>query len=241
MPPTINITRQAIWIAHACSGSGVGELAIQLALQKLWTNNIQLAFIGGLSYEIDEDALRLHAIITNDCPIKLTPRGNIKQWPQNTQLAPNEPNILKLLVAGTPCEQISRGALDTQYKKKIGLHAEPSNIIWLWHEGVVNILRKYQHTDVAVFSEQVVPYDDKIITQLSNILGNQRRVECSQWGGATRTRDFYLIPEINISPIPTKAARTYNLRDGWRWPIPKLQHLMTPPPTLRAIYPELLR
>ena len=113
--------------------------------------------------------------------------------------------------------------------------------MWRWHEGVVNILRKYQHIDVAVFSEQVVPYDDKIIRQLTNILGQQRRVECSQWGGATRTRDFYLLPEINISPIPTKAARTYNLRDGWRWPIPKLQHLTNPPPTLRAIYPELLR
>ena len=118
IPLTLNITQKAIWIAHACSGSGVGELAIQHALQKLWTNNIQLAYIGGLSYEIDDEALRLHSIITHKCPIKLTPRGNIKQWPKDTHMAPSDPNVLKLLVAGTPCEKISRGALHTQHKKE---------------------------------------------------------------------------------------------------------------------------
>ena len=81
----------------------------------------------------------------------------------------------------------------------------------------------------------------KITQQLANLLGTSGRVDCSQWGGSTRTRDFYVTPDINISPIPTKTARTYNLGEGWSWPNPKLQRLTTPPPTLRAIYPELLR
>ena len=46
--------------------------------------NICLAFVGGLSYEIDNDALKLHDTITATCPIKLTKRGNIKSWARDT-------------------------------------------------------------------------------------------------------------------------------------------------------------
>ena len=220
----------AIWVVHACSGSGIGELAIQWALQRLWDKGKHIAFIGGLAYEINADALALQQIINEGSSITLKQMGNLNTWPQDAISVLRDPTILILLAAGTPCEKISRGALFFPYNKKVGLHAAPSNLIWKWHEGIVQILKKRENRNVAIFSEQVIPFDPKISRQIAGLLGETRTVECSQWGGAARLRDFYMHPAPTVSPIPVAVARTYNLGNDWIWPALSRQPAQEPPP-----------
>ena len=49
------------------------------------------------------------------------------------------------------CAKTNRGALQTKCNNEIELHAEPSNSVWLWHESVVNMIRKHKREKTADF------------------------------------------------------------------------------------------
>ena len=86
-------------------------------------------------------------------------------------------------------------------------------------------------------TEQVQPYDPNITQEISRHLGTAYFVQGHKSGGATRDRYYFVFPEPLFKPIRTHALTT-NL-DGVEWPA--MAKPPRAPPTLRAIYPELLR
>ena len=105
-------------------------------------------------------------------------------------------NSTVLLVMGTPCEKLSRGVSFQQNPKaKIGMHVEPSNLLFIAHELIIT-LQKYQIPYMSI-AEMVIPFDNSLINQLAHQWGHPTLVNGANFGGASRERYYFCFPPLH--------------------------------------------
>jgi hypothetical protein len=200
-----------------------------------------------LYYEIDETSVLLHKAISEY--LNITSKHNrINSGPVINALRDIqklEPNTTVLITMGTPCEKISRGVTFNQnHKAKIGLHAPPTNLLFITHEILITLQRlRLPYISAA---EMVVPYDNSLIQSLSEQWGTPTLVKGELFGGASRDRYYFCYPPLDPKLDPNSPhrlnlikAKTKWLHDDWNWPLEKYLNLSNPP-TIRAIFPKLM-
>lgn len=123
--------------------------------------------------------------------------------------------------------------------KLIGPHASPSNLMFVWHQGLLRLSARFPHSKIMICFEMVVPYHDSVVAEISEYFGQAQRIEAHRFGGAVRTRDFYITPDIPTI-MHQNITATYRLPGGYRWPAPGSSVHIDHPPTITTYYPKNL-
>jgi hypothetical protein len=115
----------------------------------------------------------------------------LQALPSLTTNLPPETRIL--LMAGTPCQKISKGTLiNGSATTKIGLHAPPSNLIWEHYHILYDILHHEHNFITQSFYEQVIPHDPNISEEIAKHFGLPHFCENHKYGGAYWNRQYYI-------------------------------------------------
>lgn len=234
-PPQTNpSTPLRIVVYDVCSGIGTAREAFLIAVERLRLTRFELS-LEFFCYEIDTYSYSLY-LHTHSPKYKHTLRGDISNLPND--LASHPDDYIAVVLAGTPCEKISRGTLRSQNPAaRVGVHASPSNLAFKVHEGVRELRAKGR--DYVQVCEMVVPYSEQEEHTLKRIWGPMLPLPCARFGGATRDRRVFCYPPVHPLDITyQKLTQPYSLSGGYQWPLPKYASL-TSPPCIRAIIPRL--
>ena len=224
---------------HGFNGSGIPDLAMENAISELQTPYLKI-ILTTFSYENNPHSLLIQASLTSHHKHQNIQRGDISSWPTDAHAYPFPDTDLFFLTSGSPCDRISKGTVlnGKGTEKAIGTHAFPSNLLHVWHQGMIS-LAKQHNTPIASLFEMTPPFDQNIRDELQLIFGTRMFIECHLWGGAFRDRDFYLNPSIRpMSPQNTNS--TYKLPKGKIWPPPDIRPFQKNPPTITTYYPKNL-
>jgi hypothetical protein len=232
-------------VIHGCAGGGAGEFALLKALGALWTDGQRWLLRQVIMFEVDTLANSMRQIANDRLPVGTTYQNlsGLRDFPGwATNFASSNGRDTLLVMAGTPCNVISKGTLLGQGapSKRIGLHAAPSNLVWSWYTGAKSLKNKFGSEHFKSFYEQVEPYDEGIRSTLTKMFGQRFLTNGADFGGATRRRDYFFSEELPALQHSTQRD-CKNLGLGWYWPFPKSNWGESHPPTIRAIYPELVR
>ena len=141
-----------------------------------------------------------------------------------------------IVLSGTPCKSISSACRRSPFRRKFGIHAEPSNVFWLAHSGL-RILFQDHDQWLFSFSENVVPGSIHDLNVLDTHMGYRYQMNVPPGLGAPRRRYVWInfpmeFPAVSL-PSTDELGR-FKLPMDWDYP-PLSKGL----PCLRAIFPFL--
>ena len=237
-PGSRNVHLFTVVIFSLCDGTGIPLLALLIALDQLRQKNYVFNIVETHTYESSplsrklSQALR-HAI---DYPGPVYEHADIANFPVHAQR--QQPADYVIVLGGTPCTAISKGARFANRTFNYGLHAPPSNLWWTAKQGIKTLYQQVGHR-LFTFIENVIPANDIDLLELDNTAGHRHTMHATETEGAHRPRYVWtsvgfqqpsttillVLPEIRLTP---PLQWTTDPRSSRRYP------------TLRSIIPSRL-
>ena len=240
-------TGYLLFVYSLCNGIGNPLLALQRAVEDLELTGSRVRIHSTFIFEKDDDVNKMckHALLAHAYPGKVHWLGDLTQFPNhasNLKVQSTSTWHYRIIVlTGTPCKSISRGCRMNRNRTRFGIHASPSNLWWLAHQGITDLQVEHGRY-LLTFIENVVPME-RDLAILDRAAGFRHNMHVPTSAGAPRDRFFW---------------------SNWRFVIPNPSHLESGPrvgileptrtrlpagfqyssssgqlPCLRAIFPKL--
>ena len=226
-------------IISLCDGTSIPLLAFKLATEELETFNIRVVVIDTYVFENNATVRELAASLREhiNWPGTVTIFDDIATFPDLAASLSPPTGALIVVMAGTPCTAISRGARRATRKFNFGLHAPPSNLWWLAHKGIHTIAHRFKFRFVS-FVENVIPGSQVDLTELDATAGVRHTM--SQHLSQPGTRDRYVWTSMAFSTPQdiNDYSPWYKFPDDFTMDFDS--HSRRKYPTLRAIIPDKL-
>ena len=140
---------------------------------------------------------------------------------------------LVVVLTGTPCQSISRGARLTN-RRWFGLHAAPSNVWHAAHHGLVNLHRFLGYKRLITMCENVIPFNSIDLNHLDRTAGFRQDMNPLVEDGITRPRFAWTSTKVQfLKPWEQIILHFARLPPGWKY------NMTVAFPTLRACFPFL--
>ena len=234
-----------LFVYSLCNGIGSPLLALQWAVDSY--NNTKddeqdaAIIVQTYIFETSTSANQVNDALLrrSNYPGEVHHMGDIKEFSRHASnlvlLIPPGRSYRVLVLSGTPCKSISAACRRSIHRKLYGIHANPSNVFWLAHAGLVR-LQSDHHSWLWSFAENVMPGSQIDLSILDAHLGHRHAMCVPCQAGAPRRR--YIWTNVPTT-VPTYACNElypeFRLPSGWH-----LGTGFTSLPCVRAIFPFLI-
>ena len=244
---TLRKSHYKLWVVDSFSGSGIGEIALAMALRSIATRGVTFEIMGGIAAEKDPLANQFRKRLLEALPATYQDHiGKLRVIPDVKGLRSELHNLripaghVILHLEGSPCDVISRGTLENgEDDKRVGLHSPPSNIFFSYYDEISGYKKDRPDLCHLMCGEQVVGFHPQDKIDIEKRLGKAIPVSAHRWGGATRERWYFTQPPLD-SVVPTHFNDVERPSPVHRWPTSEAKDMKVPP-VITAYYPTRSR
>ena len=210
-------------LLHCCNGIGTSHLVMHSALRILATSRpgTEISIVENYAFEVDADALKLQAALTQSLGVAVQQVGDIALLPLLAQQSAPRWAQLQAVVCfinSWPCKNTSRAAAYKDRPPGSGLHMQHSRKMWEIDHGM-HVLKemKIEPHFIAHMTEYPQCGNEGEEATINKIFCEAFVSNPSCYGAASRARNMRTCPsklELKMyhHPIDPKAPI-----DGWRW------------------------
>ena len=240
----INIT-----VINVCAGTGITDLVVTTVLDQLRSDGIECNLHKVHRFENDAMALKMASSLMEQSHKDLaTEEGAVDEEKERNIVANISSDQIILRMSGTPCQSMSRGIMYKHAGATVGPHASPSNLMWQDLKNTCNIVM--MGAKLVSIKEQVQPAVETWKDELDDALGFCTQQDGANYDGcATRERLYYVSPKWpqSIDKTPRTRYVLHRARNTVEFIIKGIAYKWEGgptaekcPPTIKAIYPEIL-
>jgi ribonuclease HI len=248
------MVKKKIYPISLCAGGGNPELALMRAVRRLRKYGYDLDISPGERYETDQEANAVARTLLKGTVFEgAIEMGSIVNFPARAKRLKAKEDTIILVLGGTPCTKLIGLVKRWDANARVGPHMDPSNLMFLAHEGIQTI-QKENEGRVMVVMEQVIPAFQHWEDEIKARMGSAKRASTNKYRGqATRDR-LFMKSHYNAEleewegPFEEEGEITNTKGNGFfwqtneqwqRWPH-SYSCMENKPPTMKAYYPVLV-